>query len=141
MLAPGLRMKVCALLSLSSHCSFDAWNLQDLTLGRWTLSETEVQLVDLVDVSGNYRLPSGFSLPETSTSFHPHHEKSDKAGLQDLRYAFTMTLSLKSKPVIGRWNRLDLMSYESVNLESGDSVPIWLGKEKPFWFSRVKSYA
>jgi F-box protein 9 len=96
-----------------------------------------VHLVDLVDASGTTRLPVGLTLP----FYHGPLANPKDDVLKDLRYAFTMTLSLKSKPVIGRWNRLDLMEYESVNLENGDKVPISFGKEKPFWFSRVRSYA
>lgn len=55
------------------------------------------------------------------------------------RYHFQMTLSLHSKP-LGRWNRLDILSYESVNVDEGEVVPCVLKHERPFWFSKVKGY-
>ncbi|KAI6023883.1 hypothetical protein PISMIDRAFT_29345 [Pisolithus microcarpus 441] len=55
------------------------------------------------------------------------------------RYHFQMTLALHSKP-LGRWNRLEILSYESVNVDEGEVVPCVLKHERPFWFSKVKSY-
>jgi F-box protein 9 len=55
------------------------------------------------------------------------------------RYVFDMTLNLRSKP-LGRWNRMDIQSYDSVNLENGDVHPVALKHERPFWFSMVRSY-
>jgi len=60
--------------------------------------------------------------------------QTDKA-----RYVFDMTLNLRSKP-LGRWNRMDIQSYDSVNLENGDVHPVALKHERPFWFSKVRSY-
>ncbi|KAF9240634.1 hypothetical protein BU15DRAFT_87547 [Melanogaster broomeanus] len=40
----------------------------------------------------------------------------------------------------GRWNKLDLVSYESVNIEDGEVVPLPLKHERPFWFSKVTSW-
>lgn len=50
-----------------------------------------------------------------------------------------MTLDLRSRP-LGRWNKLHLQSYDSVNLETGDISPVVLKHERPFWFSKVRSY-
>ncbi|KAF8141518.1 hypothetical protein EV363DRAFT_1391970 [Boletus edulis] len=55
------------------------------------------------------------------------------------RYHFQMTLTLRSKP-LGRWNKLDLVSYESVNIEDGEVMPLPLKHERPFWFSKVRSW-
>lgn len=55
------------------------------------------------------------------------------------RYVFDMTLNLRSKP-LGRWNRMDIQSYDSVDLENGDVNPVALKHERPFWFSKVRSY-
>lgn len=51
-----------------------------------------------------------------------------------------MSLELRSKP-LGRWNRLDIQSYDTLNLETGDVTPVALKHERPFWFSKVRSYA
>lgn len=51
-----------------------------------------------------------------------------------------MLLDLRSRP-LGRWNRLDLRAYESVNIGSGEASPLAIKNERPFWFSKVRSYA
>ncbi|KAH9940850.1 uncharacterized protein BXZ73DRAFT_98683 [Epithele typhae] len=56
------------------------------------------------------------------------------------RYTFQMLLDLRSRPV-GRWNRLDLRTYDSVSVGSGDASPLALKNERPYWFSKVRSYA
>ena len=57
-----------------------------------------------------------------------------------MRYSFQMVLDLRSRP-LGRWNRLDLRTYDSVRLGSGEATPLALKNERPFWFSKVRSYA
>lgn len=62
-------------------------------------------------------------------------------------YTFLMDLSLKSMP-LGKWNRLALTSYSSVDSRNGDVVALSLAKEYDatkgrdtgFWFSRVLSW-
>jgi len=54
-------------------------------------------------------------------------------------YGFEMTLRLRSKPT-GRWNKLELDDYSSVNIATGEVQPFGLKHERPFWFSRVRSY-
>jgi len=83
-------------------------------IGSWQLSGTMVQITDLIDASG---------LDNWAAS----------------KYNFQMTLELKSRP-LGRWNRLDFLSYESVNTENGEETPVALKHDRPFWFSKVKSY-
>lgn len=39
-----------------------------------------------------------------------------------------------------RWNKLDILRYESVRIGSGEAIPLPLKSEKPFWFSKVLSY-
>lgn len=79
---------------------------------------------------GNWQLDG--SIVRISDLHSPHHYPSS-------RYNFQMSLALQSKP-LGRWNRLEILSYESVNVEKGEVVPFVLKHERPFWFSRVKSY-
>jgi F-box protein 9 len=50
-----------------------------------------------------------------------------------------MSLNLHSRP-LGRWNKLTMETYESVNLETGDTGAVVLKHERPFWFSKVRSY-
>ncbi len=40
-----------------------------------------------------------------------------------------------------RWNKLDFMSFDSVNLETGETEPLPLKNERAFWFSKVRSYS
>lgn len=85
--------------------------LQGLLIGNWHLEGTTVYITDLMDPSGNR-----------------------------LRYSFQMILELRSRPM-GRWNRLDFRSYDSVSLSSGEATPLALKNDRPFWFSKVRSYA
>jgi len=78
--------------------------------GRWRLNGTSVHVSDLVDPYS----PSG-------------------------KYSFEMLLDLKSRP-LGRWNKLDLAGYSSVEAETGEACPFSLKHERPFWFSKVKTY-
>lgn len=85
--------------------------MQGLSIGTWTLTGTTILLSNL-------------------------REASDAAG----RYIFRMTLSLGARPA-GRWNKLEMKAYDSIQLRSGDVVPVVTKNERPFWFSKVKSYA
>ncbi|RDB20829.1 F-box only protein 9 [Hypsizygus marmoreus] len=96
-------------------------------IGNWHLSGKTVQLTNLLDASGRFPLPS------SDAPVSP--ESNDGAP-----YAFAMTLSLLSRPT-GRWNRLDIKSYNSVKLETGEVNPIQMKNEHEFWFSKVRSYA
>ncbi|KAF8507979.1 hypothetical protein BU17DRAFT_57049 [Hysterangium stoloniferum] len=88
---------------------------KDLYVGDWQLTGTRVLVTNLVDV-----MPFG------------------QAGND--RYFFQMNLNLKSRPSPGRWNKLDILEYDSVDVETGDICPFPLRHERPYWFSKVKSY-
>lgn len=53
-------------------------------------------------------------------------------------YTFQMTLHMRSSP--GRWHRLDVVEYASLNLHTGEVLPIPHKHARPFLFSRVLSY-
>ena len=58
-----------------------------------------------------------------------------------LRYSFDMELKLRSRPT-GRWNKLDFVRYESVDLyQAGERCSVPLKNERPFWFSKVRGYS
>ncbi|KAH8104051.1 hypothetical protein BXZ70DRAFT_924156 [Cristinia sonorae] len=80
-------------------------------IGNWRLLGTDVYITDLTD-------PTPSSNPP--------------------KYTFQMRLGLKSRPV-GRWNRLDFVTYESVTVD-GEATPLLVKHDRPFWFSKVKSY-
>jgi F-box protein 9 len=102
-------------------------------LGTWRLLGSTVVLSDLIDASGRFALPVDHA--------QKGEFKGDTTALETSRYIFTMTLGLRSRPT-GRWNKLDFLKYESVNMATGDVDPVTLTHERqrPFWFSKVKSY-
>ncbi|KIJ65561.1 hypothetical protein HYDPIDRAFT_88327 [Hydnomerulius pinastri MD-312] len=95
-------------------------------IGEWRLDGSTVLISNLVEMHSSTHQPS------THPSHHHHIP-------QPTRYHFQMTLGLRSRP-LGRWNKLDLVSYESVSVEDGEVVPLPLKHERPFWFSKVKSW-
>lgn len=68
-----------------------------------------------------------------------------KVVVEDLRdksmqkYAFRMVFGLRST-TRGRWNKLDLLEYYSVNLTNGEVLPLPQKHSRPFHFSRVLAY-
>ena len=71
--------------------------------------------------------------------------KGPKVVVEDLRdksmqkYAFRMVFGLRST-TRGRWNKLDLLEYYSVNLTNGEVLPLPQKHSRPFHFSRVVAY-
>ncbi|KAK0202566.1 hypothetical protein DFS33DRAFT_1263025 [Desarmillaria ectypa] len=112
LLKPSIRMKGCL-------------------FGRWTLTDTTICITNLVDGSGHLPIP-----PDTDFS-----DLSDiiLANSDAIRYVFSMNLSLRSRP-LGRWNKLDIITFNSVNIETGDTSPVVMKHERSFWFSKVRSY-
>ncbi len=55
------------------------------------------------------------------------------------KYAFRMVFGLRST-TRGRWNKLDLLEYFSVNLTNGEVLPLPQKHSRPFHFSRVIAY-
>ncbi|KAJ7116071.1 hypothetical protein C8R44DRAFT_675645 [Mycena epipterygia] len=96
-----------------------------LFIGTWKLSGTVVTISNLIDASGRFPIPP-ISTPGNREPF--------------ARYSFSMILTLRSRPVVGRWNKLELTTYNSVDLENGNTMPLGLRHERPFWFSKVKSF-
>lgn len=88
-------------------------------IGNWSLSGSTVYITNLVEQ-------------------HPHAHATTEP--QPNKYFFQMTLALRSRP-LGRWNKLDFIGYDSVNVEDGEAVPLPLKNERSFWFSKVKSWA
>lgn len=133
--------------------------MKGLFIGQWKLDETTVHLSHLVDAStpftfeaaqsGVNHVPSdggglhqGLNVNVNSTSgsvYRRGHGSHLAPQTLTARYSFEMTLNLRSKP-LGKWNRMEIQTYESVHLESGDIHPVALKHERPFWFSKVRSY-
>jgi len=136
-----LRMKVRFFSDKAAHLLFRNVYLvpQGLFLGHWKLIETTVHLSNLVDASGRFALPlpGETNIPPPPT--HPTSSSTSASGSARARYAFAMTLTLRSRP-LGRWNKMDIETYDSVNIETGDVNPVALKHERPFWFSKVRSY-
>ncbi|PWY99133.1 hypothetical protein BCV70DRAFT_163734 [Testicularia cyperi] len=55
------------------------------------------------------------------------------------KYAFRMVFSLKSTSP-GKWNKLVLLDYFSINLTNGECLPLPQKHSRPFHFSRVIPY-
>lgn len=51
------------------------------------------------------------------------------------KYEFEMELALRETGR-GRWNKLDLVNYSSINLATGESLGLSLRHQKPFYFSK-----
>ncbi|KLO12699.1 hypothetical protein SCHPADRAFT_829062 [Schizopora paradoxa] len=85
-------------------------DLKDMSIGRWRLDGTTVLITDIKYI----------------------HEGNP-------RHTFQMCLALKSRPV-GRWNRLDFLTFDSVHPETGEAESLPLKNERSFWFSKVRSY-
>jgi len=102
--------------------------MKGLFLGQWKLVGTTVQLSALIDASGR------FQLPESTDSGSLEPPSGERA-----KYVFDMSLDLQSRP-LGRWNKMVIQSYDSVNTVSGITTPVALKHERPFWFSKVRSY-
>ncbi|WWD17034.1 hypothetical protein CI109_101471 [Kwoniella shandongensis] len=60
-------------------------------------------------------------------------------GLEGPKYEFEMELALRETSR-GRWNKLDMIDYRSINLTTGESLALPLKHQKPFYFSKVRSY-
>jgi len=95
-----------------------------LFIGTWKLSGDVIAISNLIDASGRFPIPP-ISTPGNREPF--------------ARYSFSMIMSLRSRP-LGRWNKLELTAYNSVDLENGNTTPLGLRHERPFWFSKVKSF-
>jgi F-box protein 9 len=89
-------------------------------IGNWSLSGSTVYITNLVEKHLSHAHATAESQPN--------------------KYFFQMTLALRSRP-LGRWNKLDFIGYDSVNVEDGEAVPLPLKNERSFWFSKVKSWA
>ncbi|KAF7430901.1 hypothetical protein PC9H_006616 [Pleurotus ostreatus] len=130
--------------------------MKGLLVGEWALEGTTIQLSNLIDsqsVPSNF-IPLDGEIPaallddhavtstlKPSKRHHAHETTHASTAREAPRYVFSMTLSLRSRPVNGKWNKLDIVDYSTVNVETGDVQPVALKQERPFWFSKVRSYA
>lgn len=117
--------------------------MKGLCIGTWHLSGSTIHLSNLNDASSHLSLPISWDLPFFPPEHPPssHQGPTNASGISERkRYTFLMSLNLRSRP-LGRWNKLTMETYASVNLETGDTNPVVLKHERPFWFSKVRSYA
>ena len=56
-------------------------------------------------------------------------------GASEPKYEFEMELSLRETSR-GRWNKLDILDYRSINLQTGEVLGLALKHQKPFYFSK-----
>jgi F-box protein 9 len=154
LMKPTLRMKGFAIgnwylegTTLNIVNLFDASG--QYALPEWSLSEAEVtamyrpHLISTPEGGSGSVTPTmgqGPAVPIPAT-LNPRlsGRGSSVDGPPQARYIFDMTLEIKSRP-LGRWNKLEMLTYDSIQLETGDVSPFPLKNERPFWFSKVKSY-
>lgn len=55
------------------------------------------------------------------------------------RYNFRLIFKLDGRNR-GKWDRMEMLEYESINLVSGEICPLPMNHKKPFHFSPVRSY-
>lgn len=119
---------------------------QGFSTGTWTLdpSTSTVHIRSLIDPSKpTLPLPAPVPPipPHVLLPTHPAHNLAPPPPPGTLRYSFDMELKLRSRPM-GRWNRLDFMRYESVDLfQAGERCDVPLKNERSFWFSKVRRYS
>ncbi len=53
---------------------------------------------------------------------------------------FRWILHLRNGGPVGRWNKMDMLEYRSINLRTGDDEPLSHKHARPFYFSVVKTY-
>lgn len=51
------------------------------------------------------------------------------------KYEFEMDLSLRTT-TRGRWNKLEMLTYQSINLANGEALGLSLKHQRPFYFSK-----
>ncbi|KAJ9099167.1 hypothetical protein QFC21_004047 [Naganishia friedmannii] len=56
-------------------------------------------------------------------------------GLHTPKYEFEMDLCLKTT-TRGRWDKVDMLTYQSINLVNGEALGLSLKHQKPFYFSK-----
>jgi F-box protein 9 len=56
-------------------------------------------------------------------------------GIKTPKYEFEMELNLKETQR-GKWNKLDIHRYSSINLADGEVLGLSLKHQKPFYFSK-----
>lgn len=55
------------------------------------------------------------------------------------KYAFRMVLTLRCTSR-GKWNKMEMVEYCSINLSTGEVLPLPQKHDRPFHFSTVRSY-
>lgn len=56
-------------------------------------------------------------------------------GMDEPKYEFEMDIALRETSR-GRWNKLDLSRYSTINLRTGEVLHLSLRHQKPFYFSK-----
>ncbi|EIW79397.1 hypothetical protein CONPUDRAFT_127505 [Coniophora puteana RWD-64-598 SS2] len=111
-----------------------ALRMKGFCIGEWTLDGTTVFISNLVEMKDRAPLAN---TTNTTPSYHHHHHQPPPQ--EPSKYQFQMELELRSRP-LGRWNRLDLVAYDTVQVATGEVLALPLKHDRPFWFSRVRSW-
>ncbi|WVR06828.1 hypothetical protein IAU60_003864 [Kwoniella sp. DSM 27419] len=109
-----------------------------LHFGRWKLvrSDSPAHPVNLNRLNGELVKPIG---QKGSRDARVIVTDLLEPGNASPKYEFEMELGLKSTGR-GRWNKLEIIEYRSINLLTGEVLALTLKHQKPFYFSKVRSY-
>ncbi|PWN29048.1 hypothetical protein BDZ90DRAFT_231049 [Jaminaea rosea] len=113
---------------------------QGFAVGRWRV---ELPSRDTDDDDDQYGAADDEDILASLKS--SRHRGDARVIIEDLRdrtrpkYSFQMILSLRSTSR-GKWNKMEMLDYRSVNLETGEVVSIPNKHSRPFHFSAVRSF-
>ncbi|WWC89036.1 uncharacterized protein L201_003954 [Kwoniella dendrophila CBS 6074] len=104
-----------------------------LHFGRWKLLRSDSPYNSNIPLPPNSNIKEGkkFARILVTDLLEPGNETP--------KYEFEMELILKSTGR-GRWNKLEILEYRSINLLTGEVLALALKHQKPFYFSKVRSY-
>ncbi|OCF60933.1 hypothetical protein L486_00577 [Kwoniella mangroviensis CBS 10435] len=103
-----------------------------LHFGRWRLNRSDSDNNSITNVNSQTTKDSKrFARVIITDLLEPGNESP--------KYEFEMELILKSTGR-GRWNKLEILEYRSINLMTGEVLALALKHQKPFYFSKVRSY-
>ncbi|CAO1632069.1 unnamed protein product [Parajaminaea phylloscopi] len=114
---------------------------QGFAVGRWRVEEAISQNTS----SDGDELDGARADGKLRDTASRHHVNGARVVIDDIRdkrrpkYAFQMILSLRSTSR-GKWNKMELLDYRSIHLETGEVCSIPAKHSRPFHFSTVRSY-
>lgn len=118
-----------------------------LLFGQWCLTEppSDDQLAATAATAAQDDKAAGQSEDHSAASERPSKKQARAIRHVELRsllepgvtpkYEFEMDLSLRTT-TRGRWNKLEMLTYQSINLANGEALGLSLKHQRPFYFSK-----